>query len=64
MTKRIGDITVAEIRRTCEVYLCHECPLFKNDKELQEFRGCLLYIPDSIPYFKLDEEVEIPEEAE
>ena len=65
MKKKIKDITIAETKRICEGHLfCNECSLYMEDKEFKEFRGCLLYVPDSIPYFKLDEEVEIPEEAE
>lgn len=65
MKKKIRDITIAEIRRTCEVQtLCNECPLYKKDEELEEDGICLLDVPDFIPDWLLDVEVEIPEEAE
>lgn len=64
MKKKIRDITIAEIRRTCEVHLCYECPLYKKYEELEEARICLLDVPDFIPDWLLDVEVEIPEEEE
>lgn len=65
MTKKIGDITIAEIRRICEVQsLCKECPLYKKDEELEEDGICLLDVPDFIPDWMLDFEVEVPEEAD
>ena len=64
MTKKVGDVTITEIRRICEVHLCNECPLFKKDEELEEYRVCLLDTPDFIQDWMLDEEIEIPDEVE
>lgn len=64
MKKKLKDVTVSEIRRTCEVHLCYECPLYKKDEELEEVGICLLDVPDFIPDWLLDVEVEIPEEGE
>lgn len=65
MKKKIKDVTISEIRSICEVQtLCNECPLYKKDEELEEDRICLLDVPDFIPDWMLDVEVEIPEEAE
>lgn len=59
--KKIKDLTMAEIKRICEVHFCYECPFFKKSKK----RGdCLLYIPSFIPNWMLDEEVEVLEEKE
>ena len=63
MIKKIKNITIAEIRRICEVHLCHECPLYKKDEELEEDRVCLLDVPDFIPDWMLEEKVEVPDEV-
>lgn len=64
MKKKVKDCTVAEIRRFCERHICDKCPLFKRDLEFKEYRFCLLYIPDRVPNWMLEEEIEIPEESE
>lgn len=65
MTKKIGDITIAEIRRICEVQsLCKECPLYKKDEELEEVEICVVHLPDFILDLMLDVEVEVPEETD
>ena len=63
MKKKIRDITIVKIRRICEIQtLCNECPLYKKDEELEEDGICSLDVPDFIPDWFLDLEVEIPDE--
>lgn len=67
MKKKIKDLTVAEVRRLCGGYLfCCECPLYRSVDEEQI--SCLInntkFIPEFIPEWMLDEEIEISEKAE
>lgn len=62
MKKKIKDTTIAEVRSICKIHVCHECPLYKKDEELEDHRICLLDNPEFIPEFMLDEEVEVPDE--
>lgn len=63
MKKKIKDLTVLEVRRICGGYLfCCECPLCRRVNKEQI--SCLLNIPEFIPKWILDEEVEILKEDE
>lgn len=60
--KKIKDLTFAEFRRICKGHFCHECPLYKPDVILKEYRICLLTDLKRIHDQVLDEEIEIPKE--
>ena len=63
MKKKVRYITIEEVRRICEGHLCNECSLYKMDVNLKAYRDCLLDVPDRIPDWMLDEEIEIPNEV-